>query len=60
MNVAQVIDAEKRLRASLLYDNLKPAQGYKLARYNDPFTPPFLRRNEVLIRLEEFKLEPVA
>lgn len=56
----QVVDAERRLRASLLFDDLKPAEGYKLARYNDPFTPPFLRRNEVLIRLEEFKLKPVV
>ena len=56
----QVTDAERRLRAALLYDELYPTDGYKLARYNDPFTPPFLRRNEVLIRLEEFELEPVA
>lgn len=59
-DMLQVTDAERRLRAALLYDDLYPTDGYKLARYNDPFTPPFLRRNEVLIRLEEFELEPVA
>lgn len=37
------------------------AKGYALksealiARYNPPFTPPFLRRNEVLYRIEEIK-----
>ena len=53
----QVTDAERRLRAALLLDRLKAVDGYKLARYNDPFTPPFLRRNEVLIKLEDYQLE---
>ena len=53
----QVTDAERRLRAALLLDGLKAVDGYKLARYNDPFTPPFLRRNEVLIKLEDYQLE---
>lgn len=43
---------ERVLRAALLADGLRPAAGYALARYNDPFTLPFFRRNEVLIDLE--------
>ncbi|KAK9811083.1 hypothetical protein WJX73_001332 [Symbiochloris irregularis] len=52
----EVTGAERRLRAALLLDGLNPQPGYKLARYNDPFTLPFLRRNEVLIKLDEFEL----
>lgn len=54
--LVQVVEAERRLRAALLLDGLKPKPGYELARYNDPFTLPFLRRNEVLIELEDFQL----
>lgn len=53
----QVTDAERKLRGALLLDGLKATEGYQLARYNDPFTPPFLRRNEVLIKLEDYELE---
>lgn len=53
----QVTGAERRLRAALLLDGLKPQAGYKLARYNDPFTLPFLRRNEILILLDDFELD---
>ena len=28
---------------------MKPYGNFRLARYNPPFTPPFLRRNEILI-----------
>lgn len=52
----EVTGAERTLRAALLLDGLKADSGYQLARYNDPFTLPFLRRNEVLIRLEDFEL----
>lgn len=52
----QVTQAERLLRGALLVDGLKPESGYKLARYNDPFTLPPFRRNEVLIRLEEFEM----
>ncbi len=53
----QVTDAERKLRGALALDGLEATSGYKLARYNDPFTLPFVRRNEVLIRLEDFKFE---
>lgn len=52
----EVTEAERTLRAALLLDGLKAQDDYQLARYNDPFTLPFLRRNEVLIRLEDFEL----
>ena len=50
---AQVRAAERRLRGALLLDGLEPAEGWLLARYNDPFTPLPLRRNEVLITLPD-------
>lgn len=53
----QVVEAERRCRGALLVDGLTPSPGFTLARYNDPFTLPFLRRNEVLIELEDFKFE---
>ena len=51
----EVTEAERKLRAALLLDGLQPRPGFKLARYNDPFTLPFVRRNEVLILLEGFE-----
>lgn len=59
-SVVQVREAERKLRGVLLVDGLNPSESYKLARYNDPFTPPFLRRNEVFIKLEDYQLESVA
>lgn len=53
----QVTEAVRSLRGALLLDGIKAEDGYKLARYNDPFTPPFLRRNEILIRLDNYQLE---
>ena len=52
----EVTEAERKLRAALLLDGHKGRDGYQLARYNDPFTLPFLRRNEVLIAVEDFEL----
>lgn len=52
----EVAAAERALRGALLLDGLKPEPGYELARYNDPLTPPWLRRNEVLIRVDGFSL----
>lgn len=53
----QVTEAERKLRAALLLDGHSGQEGYQLARYNDPFTLPFLRRNEVLIAVEDFELK---
>ncbi|CAL8470207.1 g9749 [Coccomyxa elongata] len=53
----EVIEAERRLRGALLIDGYSPEEGYTLARYNDPFTLPFLRRNEVVITLENFTMD---
>ena len=47
---------ERRLRAALVRDGLRPAEGYTLARYNDPSTPGFRRRNEVMIELPGYEL----
>lgn len=52
----QVVAAERKLRSTLLSAGMSPQGSYVLARYNDPFTPPFLRRNEVLIELQGFEL----
>ncbi|KAK9832958.1 hypothetical protein WJX74_002802 [Apatococcus lobatus] len=53
----EVTEAERKLRGALLLDGVQASSGYKLARYNDPFTLPFVRRNEVLIRLDDFQLD---
>ncbi|KXZ52379.1 hypothetical protein GPECTOR_9g423 [Gonium pectorale] len=50
----EVVQNERLLRDLLIRDGYSPAPGYQLARYNDPSTPPALRRNEVLIRLDGF------
>lgn len=54
----EVVRAERGLRDCLLRDGLLPEPGYQLARYNEPTVPPFLRRNEVLIRLEGYVWPP--
>ncbi|CAN6456213.1 unnamed protein product [Victoria cruziana] len=55
---ARVVEKERMLRSALLRDGLKAKGGCMFARYNDPGrTWSFLRRNEVLIWLEEFLLE---
>ncbi|KAK4344224.1 hypothetical protein RND71_037318 [Anisodus tanguticus] len=53
-----VREKEKQLRPSLIRDGLKPQSGCMLARYNDPGrTWKFIMRNEVIIWLEDFKLD---
>jgi hypothetical protein len=42
-------EAESRLRGQIAERDLEPVGEPILARYNPPFMPPFLRRNEVLI-----------
>ncbi|KAF5178678.1 Soul heme-binding family protein [Thalictrum thalictroides] len=53
-----VREKEKALRSALIRDGLKPKAGCMFARYNDPGrTWNFVMRNEVIIWLEDFKLE---
>ena len=54
---AEVLAAERRLRAALDRDGFggsNVAPGWRLARYNEPYVPGPLRRNEVLVDLVEF------
>lgn len=51
----EVTTAERQLRQALARDGLQAAVGYSLARYNEPFVPPPVRRNEVLIDLVDFE-----
>lgn len=48
----QVRAAERRLRGALALDGIEASDGYVLARYNDPFTLPQFRRNELLINIK--------
>ncbi len=43
---------EAKLLEWLQDKNLKPHGNFRLARYNSPFTPSFLRHNELLIDVE--------
>lgn len=53
----EVADA---LRADLVKDGVLHASGFKMAVYNDPSTPAFFRRNEVLIKVLEFEMRSSA
>lgn len=50
----ETVAAEQALRSALIRDGLYPRPGYRLARYNEPTVPPFLRRNEIIIELDDF------
>jgi len=52
----EVVEAERKLRSALAADGIQALPGYQLARYNDPGTLPMLRRNEVLIKLQDVQL----
>ncbi|MCO5563143.1 hypothetical protein L7F22_016779 [Adiantum nelumboides] len=53
-----VMGKERELRSALNADGLLPKPGFMLARYNDPGrTWSRIRRNEVLITLEDFTFE---
>lgn len=53
-----VKEKERELRNCLTRDGLRPRKGCVLARYNDPGrTWEFIMRNEVLIWLEDFKMD---
>lgn len=45
----KIREYEKRLLAWIETKGMKPTGNFRLARYNPPFIPPFLRRNEVII-----------
>lgn len=44
----------------LIRDGLNPKPGYTLARYNEPTVLPAVRRNEVIIELQDFVWPPEA
>ncbi|NEV62737.1 SOUL family heme-binding protein [Thiorhodococcus minor] len=50
---ATIAEQEQALREWLEAQGLSPADAPVYAYYNDPFTPGFLRRNEVMIRIAE-------
>jgi hypothetical protein len=44
---------EKRLRKNLQSHGIDTVSGAETAAYNPPFTPPFLRRNEIMFEVRE-------
>ena len=50
---ALIATKEAELRAWMAARSLVPAAAPVFAYYNDPFTPGFLRRNEVIIDLAD-------
>ncbi len=48
---ARFAEASDKLAAWVASQGLTPAGEIEFAYYNDPFVPPFLRRNEVLIEV---------
>ena len=53
MDRESIEDAEKRLREWLDEKGLAAAKDFEFAGYDPPWTPGPLRRNEVLIRLDD-------
>jgi len=50
-DAARVESARTKLAEWLAAENLQPVGEPEVANYDPPFTPPFLRRNEILVRL---------
>ena len=49
-------DVEKQLRKFAARDGLQTSGPAALAQYNDPFTNPLLRRNEIIIPVSNFEM----
>jgi hypothetical protein len=47
----RVFAKRQKLRELLSRDNIRANPGYRLAQYDPPWTPPFMRRNEIMIEL---------
>ncbi len=45
-------EKRKELSSLLNRDGLQPVGAYLMAYYNPPWTPPFMRRNEVMVAIE--------
>ena len=48
----EVTQEHEKLKKMLKKDKLVGGEDWILARYNDPFTNPLVRRNEILIPIE--------
>jgi hypothetical protein len=49
---ARVAAKGEKLIALLARDGLRPTGGLLAAYYNPPWTPPFMRRNEIMVEVE--------
>lgn len=54
----KLAELQSKLLQWLQEKNLKTHGNFRLARYNSPFTPLFLRHNELLIDVREAPLSP--
>lgn len=52
-NPKKIREYEEMLLNWITKNKMKPSGNFRLARYNPPFTPPFLRRNEILMDIIE-------
>jgi hypothetical protein len=43
----------RKLRSTLEREGIEPIGDPTLLRYNDPWTPPFMRRNEIAVEIKE-------
>lgn len=48
----RVASAREKLAAWLAAEKLQPIGAPEVANYDPPFTPPFMRRNEVMVRVK--------
>lgn len=53
MGAEKIESKKKELKEFLKEKNYTPVGEFYLARYNAPFTLPFLRRNEVLVEVKK-------